>query len=146
MSEPERLRQYCFGCGPLNPMGLGLQFRVEGGRVSATFTAKPEHQGFPGQVHGGIIASVLDEAMGWAMYASGTWAVTGKIDVRYREPLALGGTALVEAHVARRRSGAMEIRGELRTPRGLLLAESTAIFMPVPPDRAEELRRLYLGE
>src|SRR5579864_3726600 len=56
--------QRCFVCGQRNPFGLHLVFRVEGDSVVADFQPREEHQGFPGVIHGGIVAAVLDEALG----------------------------------------------------------------------------------
>jgi hypothetical protein len=54
---------YCFVCGARNPVGLKLDFRVVDGRVETVFVPAPEHQGFAGIIHGGLVGLVLDEAM-----------------------------------------------------------------------------------
>src|SRR3712207_6174508 len=83
---------HCFGCGRLNPHGLRLQFfELEESRgVWADFTPTREHEGFTGMVHGGIVTAVLDEAMGWAVFVGGAWAVTGRLAVEFREPVQVG--------------------------------------------------------
>ncbi len=69
---------YCFGCGQMNPYGLHLHFYVneDGDGVSAPWTPAREHEGFTGISPGGIITTVLDEVMGWALYQRDIWAVT----------------------------------------------------------------------
>ena len=54
--------------------------------MKASFTPNPEHQGFHDVVHGGIISTILDEAMAWATAHAGVWAVTGEMRVRFRQP------------------------------------------------------------
>jgi len=69
MDDPDKLNdrttyRRCFACGERNEQGLKLVFRREGTRIYADFTPSPHHQGFPGLLHGGIIATLLDETLG----------------------------------------------------------------------------------
>ncbi len=136
-------RRYCFGCGDLNPAGLKLEFRFEGDKAVADFLPQEQHQGYPGVVHGGVTAAALDEAMGWAMYAVGVWAMTGKMEVRFRQPLPLHQKAVVSGEVIRNRGRWLEVRGEIRSQEGGLMAESYGLFMRVPAERARELEETY---
>ena len=144
MAEGAGTRHYCFGCGTRNPHGLMLDFRIEDKRAVAEYRPRAEHQGYPGLVHGGLIATMLDEAMGWAMYTLGVWAVTGKMEVRYRQPLPLDGRAIVSGEVVRNRGRWLEVHGEVRSAEGRLVAESDALFMRLPKEKVAELERLYL--
>src|SRR5919112_1693310 len=90
----------CFGCGDDNPIGLHLRFAADGDGVKASFTPGPNHQGFGGIVHGGIISSILDEAMAWATAHAGFWAMTGDMRVRFRRPLNIGEPSVVTARVS----------------------------------------------
>jgi uncharacterized protein (TIGR00369 family) len=123
-----------------------LDFRIEDKRAVAEYRPRAEHQGYPGLVHGGLIATMLDEAMGWAMYSLGVWAVTGKMEIRYRQPLPLDGRATVSGEVVRNRGRWLEVRGEVRSAEGRLVAESEALFMRLPKEKVAELERLYLTE
>jgi acyl-coenzyme A thioesterase PaaI-like protein len=136
-------RRYCFGCGDLNPSGLKLEFRFEGNKAVADFLPRDEHQGYPGIVHGGVTAAALDEAMGWAMYGVGVWAVTGKMEVRFRQPLPLHKRARVSGEVVRNRGRWLQLRGEIRSEDGKLMADSYGLFMRVPEERARELEETY---
>jgi len=82
---------FCFGCGRLNAHGLQLQFAVTPERdgVWAPFRPSRAHEGFAEIVHGGIVTAVLDEVMGWALFARGIWAVTATIEVKFRKPVAV---------------------------------------------------------
>ena len=62
-----RTPHYCFGCSERNPIGLHLSFTMADGEVRAPFTPQAEHQGWPGFMHGGLVATMLDEAMGWVI-------------------------------------------------------------------------------
>ncbi|MDO8617246.1 MAG: PaaI family thioesterase [Dehalococcoidia bacterium] len=148
MQEPEDSpRHWCYGCGDRNPEGLHIQFEVEGGRVTGRFTARQAHQGYPGLAHGGIAAAVLDEAMGWAMYAAGAWAMTARMEVKYRRPLPLGRPLTVTAEVLRERGRRLEAQAAIHTASGRLLAEAQGLFLRVPlPGKGGELDRFFLGE
>jgi uncharacterized protein (TIGR00369 family) len=139
-------RHLCFGCGQRNPEGLQIQFEADGLRVRGRFLARQAHQGFPGVAHGGIAAAALDEAMGWAMYAAGAWAMTARMEVKYRRPLPLDRELIVTAAVTRDRGRLLEAEAEIRTPEGDRLAEAKALFVRLPRERAEELQTFFLGE
>lgn len=141
---PDSPRRWCFGCGDANPEGLGIQFQIEGKRVRGEFEARQSHQGFPGMAHGGIAAAAIDEAMGWAMYAAGAWAMTARLEVRYRRPLPLGEPLEVSAEVVRDRGRWLEAEGRLRVAGGPLVAEAKALFMRLPADKARQMQEFYL--
>jgi len=137
-------RRYCFGCGDLNPAGLKLEFRFEGNKAVADFLPQKRHQGYPGLMHGGVTSAALDEAMGWAMYGLGVWAVTGKMEVKFRQPLPLHQRATVSGEVIRNRGRWLEVRGEIRAEDGKLMAESYGLFMRLPEERVQELKETYV--
>ena len=140
MPEEIAARRYCFGCGDLNPAGLKLDFRFEENKAVADFLPQERHQGYPGLMHGGVISTALDEAMGWAMYyAFGVWTMTGKMEVKFRRPLPLHQKAMVSAEVTRNRGRWLEVRGEIRNEEGRLIAESCGLFMRLPDERVREL-------
>ncbi|MGE5597952.1 MAG: PaaI family thioesterase [Bacteroidota bacterium] len=129
----------CFACGSANPIGLGVVFRSAGEGVCADYTPSCWHQGYDGVVHGGLIATVLDEAMAHALIARGIPAVTARMSLRYHAPLALGVTAQVTAWVDAARGRLAETRAEIRAG-GRLIAEAEAVFA-LPRDQARPERR-----
>ncbi len=137
-------RHYCYGCGGRNPEGLHIKFEVEGRRVCGRFTARETHVGFPGVAHGGIAAAVLDEAMGWAMYAAGAWAMTARMEVKYRRPLPLGEELIISAEVVRERGRVLDATAQIRDRRGVL-AEAKGMFVRLPKDKQDQLQRFFLG-
>jgi acyl-coenzyme A thioesterase PaaI-like protein len=139
-------RHLCFGCGDRNPEGLGIEFEVDGRRVEGRFATRDSHQGFPGVAHGGIAAAALDEALGWAMYAAGAWAMTARIEVKYRKSLPLGEELIVAAEVTRERGRILEGIAEIRSLAGERLADAKAMFVRLPKDRERELQQFFLGD
>jgi uncharacterized protein (TIGR00369 family) len=136
----------CFGCGDNNPIGLHLRFVVAEDEVRATFVPKPAHQGFEGVIHGGIISTVLDEAMAWATAAAGIWAVTAELSVRFRRPLYVGESTTVKARLGHRRSRTVTATADLvKDADQVLVATGTAKFVRVSEETAAAWRARYLN-
>src|SRR5213080_285591 len=81
---------HCFGCGPLNTDGLRLKFEPGPDGAVAEYTVEPKFQSWTGMAHGGMVALMLDEAVGWAAWHAGHPGVTGRLQVSFRRPLKLG--------------------------------------------------------
>ena len=145
MTEEDPQAHYCFGCGQRNPLGLQLSFRVGNGEVRAEFTPKAEHQGWPGYMHGGLVATMLDEAMGWVTLGQGIWAVTGKINIRYREPVPLTEPLTVIGKIEKDRRRWVTVHAEVRSAAGSVLSEADAIFMRVSGERQRQLEEVFRG-
>src|SRR3989442_9820873 len=140
MQEPsDSPRRWCFGCGDRNPEGLHIDFEIEGTRVGGRFRPRDTHQGWPGLAHGGVAAAVLDEAMGWAMYAAGAWAMTARMEVKYRRPLPLGEELLVSAEGTRDRGRRLEAEAEVRTATGEGRGQAAGPLLRGPEKRPREL-------
>lgn len=120
----------CFVCGPANPRGLQLRFRLEDGVCRSEFTPGELHGGFETVTHGGIVFSVLDDAMANWLFLQGARGLTAKCEIRYREPLAVGTRVLVEARLKSRRRRLFVLESALRLPdSGQIVAEAEASFM-----------------
>jgi uncharacterized protein (TIGR00369 family) len=96
-----RFDGHCFGCGPLNPEGLRLVFVPGPMGSSVEFAVPVRFQSWAGMAHGGIVALLLDEAVGWAAWHAGHPGVTGRLQVSYRRPLKLGEPIRVVGKVER---------------------------------------------
>jgi acyl-coenzyme A thioesterase PaaI-like protein len=131
------LARWCYACGDLNPVGLHLKFRMEEGWAVAEFTAQREHQGYPGYVHGGVVTSLLDEAMGWATYGQGIWALTGKLELRFRDIVPTGQLLTVRGHIERDRGRTLDVLAELRDAGGKLLAEAQGLLFRATGEQAK---------
>lgn len=90
---------YCFACGTKNTEGLKLFFSSHANSVSAVFIPKKKHQGYKDIVHGGIISTILDEAMVKAAIEAGASPVTAELTVRFKEALRVGEEAVVTAEI-----------------------------------------------
>jgi len=134
---------WCFACGRANPIGLHLDFDVARRRAEARFVPRREHTGYDGLVHGGIVAALLDETMGWAIFHEGTWGVTTRINVAFRQPIEIGQELLVTGAVTKESRRAIETHGEIRGAPGALLAEADATFLVMSDERRKELERRY---
>ena len=85
-----RFDGHCFGCGPLNADGLQLDFQPGADGSVAEYVVPERFQSWAGMAHGGMVALMLDEAVGWAAWHAGHPGVTGRLAVSYRRPLKLG--------------------------------------------------------
>ncbi|MBJ7600794.1 MAG: hypothetical protein DLM67_14775 [Candidatus Nephthysia bennettiae] len=123
----------CFGCGENNPRGLKMRFVDRGGVSVCEFTVPPEYESWQGMIHGGVVALMLDEAVGWAGWHSGHPGLTGRLEVRYRLPLKVGETVRVVGRVERiRRTLVYAVSHIDRLSDGVRVAEATATLMATP--------------
>ena len=109
----------------------------------ADFTPSQELQGFPGVLHGGIIATLLDETMGRTGALRQEWLMTGKLDVRYRKPAPIDRPMRVWAEIARERQGAIDAVGAVELLDGSVLADARGIFLRLPEQVATEAMAQY---
>jgi|GEM_PF-2546658 len=92
----------CFGCRSPDQGGLGLRFETRSdGSVVTAFTCPAEYRGYAGWVHGGIVATLLDEAMTECLVNLGIRGITARMNIRYRRPVDIGSEAIVEARLVR---------------------------------------------
>lgn len=141
----DTLDHHCFGCGNQNPIGLMLRFRpLDDRSVWADFTPTRDHEGYLGMTHGGILATILDEAMSWAITHAGNLGVTARMSIAFRRPARLDETIRVVASVERQRGRAIDTRAEIRVrDSGALLADSEGRFVRVSRSQALAWREGY---
>jgi acyl-coenzyme A thioesterase PaaI-like protein len=121
---------HCFGCGDKNPDGLQMRFTEAGQESVCEFTVPARYQSWNGMVHGGLVALMLDEALGWAAWHSGHPGVTGKLEVRLRLPLEVGERVKVTGRVdGIRRSLVYTSASITRLRDGATVAEATGTLM-----------------
>jgi uncharacterized protein (TIGR00369 family) len=122
----------CFGCGPLNEEGLRMTFVPEDGVSFVEFEVPTRYQSWKGLVHGGIVALLLDEAVGWAAWHAGHPGVTGKLEVRFRQPLRLGERVRITGRVEEIRRSLVRATGWIdRLVDGARIADASATLMEV---------------
>jgi acyl-coenzyme A thioesterase PaaI-like protein len=123
----------CFGCGERNPNGLKMRFLDRGGESVCEYAVPAEYQSWQGMVHGGLVALMLDEAVGWAGWHSGHPGLTGKLEVRYRLPLKIAEPVRVVGKVERiRRSLVYAVAYIDRLADGVRVADAKATLMAAP--------------
>jgi acyl-coenzyme A thioesterase PaaI-like protein len=124
----------CFGCGPLNEEGLQMTFLPEGDVSVTEFEVPARYQSWRGVVHGGMVALMLDEAVGWAAWHKGHPGVTGKLEVRYRLPLRIGERVRLSGRVDNVRRTLVYATAKIeRISDGATVAEATATLMEASP-------------
>jgi acyl-coenzyme A thioesterase PaaI-like protein len=132
MSEP-RARpdaNQCFVCGPDNPLGLRLGFRLDGDVCRAVFRPGPFHCGFDNLVHGGIVFSALDDVMANRLFLKGLRGHTARVEIRYREPVEPGEELLLEGRLVKRKGRLAVLTGTAtRVADNIVVAEAEGIFM-----------------
>ena len=122
----------CFVCGPDNPIGLHLKFRLEDGACLSEFTPGENHQGYPGVIHGGMIYAALDDVMANWLYLRGARAYTARCEIRYRSPAREGETLLLVGRQTGRKRRLVEMEGiAKRASDGEVVALATATFVVI---------------
>jgi uncharacterized protein (TIGR00369 family) len=132
--------RYCFVCGPENPEGLKASFQCAEGRAEGRYTPRPEHQGYRGISHGGILAALLDEAMVYAAATLGHWVATGELTIRYLKPAPTTEPLTITAAVTRHQRRLVECEAEIRSHAGEVLATARGKLLQGRPLREEEPR------
>ena len=136
------IRQYgskmCFVCGVDNPIGLHLDFWIDGEQVWTDFTPGAAHQGYPGVMHGGLAATVLDETMGRAAALKHLWMFTAKMEITYRRPVPLGQTLRAVSRIDELRGSRMLASGQILLPDGTPAVEGKGLYLRVPEGQLEQ--------
>ena len=140
--EKQPNSRMCFLCGIENPIGLKLRFYTDDeGRCISRFQPKPEHQGYPGHLHGGIVSALLDETMGRVFAPQNKWAMTGRLEIKFRKPVPLDQELIIIGELTRDRSRAYEARGEIQLPDGTTLIEGNGTYIYMPDDFVQQTKQ-----
>ncbi len=148
--------QRCFACGQRNPYGIHMVFRLEDNAVVSDFSPREEHQGFPGMIHGGIVAVVLDEALNRTSLLAEhpAWTMTGRLDIRYRRYVPYGPLLRVRATLGMQRGRMVQAGGKLTlaADESIVFAEAQGSFMALDVEALDkaaedypELRAFFAG-
>jgi acyl-coenzyme A thioesterase PaaI-like protein len=139
----------CLVCGRDNPRGHRLNLRVdpETSVVTCNFTPHPTDIGFEGIVHGGVIATILDEAMVWAATWSGKrFCVCGELTIRFKKPAAVGKPLCIRAAISSARPRLIETEATVQDANGDVLAVGVAKYTPLSPEQNREFVRTLVNE
>ena len=120
----------CFVCGPSNPIGLNVRFRLEEDVCRGEFTPLPQHMGFTNVTHGGIVFALLDDVMANWMWLRGEHSFTAKADIRYRSELPVGTPVHMEGRCVKRKGRLAMMEGVIKGQADdFVYAEASASFM-----------------
>ncbi len=131
----------CYVCGLENESGLRIPFRKAGeGASRAEYIARAEHAGWPTVIHGGLLFTLMDEAVAWACTYAGKRCVTAKAEARFREPARVGMPLVITGRVTKKSGLALRARAEIHVgdDSGPLLAELDAVMAVTREPRAGE--------
>ena len=137
----QHISRMCHVCGTENPTGLHARFfELESGELVGIFAPRPEHQGYPDRLHGGIASTILDETIGRAINASdpGAWGVTVELSVRYRKPVPLDGDIAAICRITKDHGGLFEGTGEILLEDGTVAVEARGKYMRLPIEKITE--------
>ncbi len=121
----------CFVCGDKNSIGLKLKFDTSGKKTKAVFIPKKEHQGYKDIVHGGILSSMLDEAITRLGYELGLNTVTARIEVNFRKPAYVGEKLFLEGEITKEEGRKVFGKSKVTNEKGELIADCDGILVRV---------------
>ena len=130
-------KNYCFACGTDNPDGMRLRFTYDEDRQCflCQFRLGQRYSGPPGHCHGGIIATILDEAMGKVNKVRQVIAVTSEMTVNYLKPVPLKQPLRVESREVKVEGRKHINMAEILNEKGEVLARSQGLFIAIDPER-----------
>lgn len=135
---------HCFACGELNEHGLHLVLHTSPDGAWTELVLEPRFQGWEAVAHGGIVCTILDEVMAWAVIGQGTWGVTARLAVTFKRPIPTGARIRAEGRVVQLGRRAVRAEGRVLDPAtGLVMATGESTFVALPPDQVERLKARY---
>ena len=136
---------YCFACGENNPLGLHLRFDETEDGVKGTFIAKREHQGYQGMMHGGLMMTLLDEALAWAVAKKHGAGATAELNVRIKRFGPIGTRLTLIGRITGRRMRMVQGESCIMDSDGQVVASATGKFMlsEHPSDHGVRPRRSW---
>jgi uncharacterized protein (TIGR00369 family) len=130
-------KNLCFACGKDNPHGMHLKFFLDRERnhFVSHFRLSKRYTGPPGHCHGGIIATILDDAMSKLSRLRDVIAATSRMTVEYRRPVPLNERLRVESREISKRGRRLTRVAEIMDEKGAVLARSRGVFVIIDPQR-----------
>lgn len=131
----------CFVCGLDNDYSLKASFyELNNDEIVALFQPLEGHQSYPGRLHGGVAASILDETIGRAVNAKhkGIWGVTVELNVKYKKPVPLDEELKVVGRITRDTNRIFEGTGELLLSNGEVAVTAYGKYLKLPIEKIAE--------
>jgi uncharacterized protein (TIGR00369 family) len=134
----------CFACGELNETGLHLKLQLAAGRCKVELTLPHQFEGWEGLIHGGIVCTILDEVMAWALVERDAWGVTARMSVNFRRPILVGQAIRAEGWIVESKRRIQRTAGRIvDMESGLELAAAEATYVAATDARKRELKERY---
>jgi acyl dehydratase len=134
----------CFACGTLNAGGLHLDLHVDGERCWTDLAIPARFQGWDEIAHGGIVATILDEVMAWALVDTDNWGLTARMSVDFKRPVPLARAIHAEGWITDVRRRIVTTAGRIVDgASGEVLATADAMYVAAPEGRKRELKERY---
>lgn len=127
------LNPHCVVCGHQNPHGLQLSFCVDGSCIAAEWVPQTDWESFQGVIHGGVISTVLDEAMSKAIIVKGLEAFTAELRVRFKRKLHTGEVVQIRGWVIQQQKRRITAEASICNSAGDEHAHAWGVFLTVPP-------------
>ena len=124
----------CVVSGEANPMGIGIQPRRVGEEVVADFNLGAAFEGAPQRAHGGVVAAIFDDIMGYVLVLRRTPAYTGQMTVDYLAPVPIGVDLQARAWMQDRDGRKLRMQAEM-TQDGEVIGRASGLFIAIPPER-----------
>lgn len=121
----------CLGCGPDAEQGFHLAVRLDGDDVVAEHVFEPRHSGGPGIAHGGAVATVLDDVLGYLLYVARVPGVTRRLEVEYLRPVLVGVRYALRGRLERRDGRKLWVSGTCTGPDDTVVATARGLFIAV---------------
>jgi len=146
--KPLPYTRSCFVCGESNSIGLRLKFETDGRIVRTRFVPRPEHVGFKQTIHGGLLATLLDEIMAWVcIVRTKRFGYCAELNVRFLQPARPGEVITATAQLDRNlRNKLFEAQAELRNPHDVLLATATGKYLPIKVPTVTDMMTDLVGD
>ena len=121
----------CFGCGPDAEAGLHLVAELDGTDVVTTYTFTDRHSGAPGIAHGGTVAALVDDLLGYLLFIAREPGVTRRLEIDYLLPVLVGVPYAVRARADRREGRKLFVSCRGTSPEGVVTFRATGLFVIV---------------
>jgi uncharacterized protein (TIGR00369 family) len=134
----------CFACGTLNTHGIRLDLHVQAGRCWTELELADRFEGWEGIVHGGIVATILDEVMAWSLVDHDTWGFTARMAVDFKRPVRTGQRIRAEGWIVDARRRLIRTAGHIvDATGGAILAAAEGTYVPATEERKRALKERY---
>ena len=124
----------CVVSGAANPLGIGMSVRRDGQEAVATVNLGNAFEGAPKRAHGGVVAAICDDVMGYVLVLHRTPAFTGRLTIHYRAPVPVGSDLVVRAQLRERNGRKLHMAAQIHQG-DVLLCDAEGLFIAIPPER-----------